>query len=49
MQSGPAPPPLHSALFAPDREPTIKAATEAEVIALRELMPVSGNHAGSAR
>jgi amidohydrolase len=49
MQSGTAPPPLHSALFAPDREPTIKAATEAEVIALRELMPVSGNHAGSAR
>jgi amidohydrolase len=49
MQSGPAPPPLHSALLAPDREPTIKAATEAEVIALRELMPVSGNHAGSAR
>jgi amidohydrolase len=49
MQSGTAPPPLHSALFAPDREPTIKAATEAEVIALRELMPVSGSHAGSAR
>jgi hippurate hydrolase len=49
MQSGTPPPPLHSALFAPDREPTIKAATEAEVIALRELMPVSASHAGSAR
>jgi amidohydrolase len=49
VQSDTPPPPLHSALFAPDREPTIKAATEAEVIALRELMPVSGSHAGSAR
>jgi hippurate hydrolase len=32
-------PSLHSALFAPDREPTIKAAIAAEVIGLRELMP----------
>ena len=34
-----APPSLHSALFAPDREKTIKAAIAAEVISLRELMP----------
>jgi hippurate hydrolase len=39
MQSGAALPSLHSALFAPDREPTIRAAIAAEVIALRELMP----------
>ena len=39
QQSGTALPSLHSALFAPDREPTIKAAIEAEVITLRELMP----------
>ncbi len=31
-------PPLHSALFAPDREPTIKTAITAEVTALLELM-----------
>ena len=45
MGSGAPLPSLHSALFAPDREPTIKAAVAAEVIALRELMPAS---AGSA-
>jgi amidohydrolase len=39
MKSGASLPSLHSALFAPDREPTIKAAIAAEVIALRELMP----------
>jgi hippurate hydrolase len=39
LKSGAALPSLHSALFAPDREPTIKAAIAAEVIALRELMP----------
>jgi hippurate hydrolase len=32
-------PSLHSAQFAPDVEPTIKAAMNAEVLALRELMP----------
>jgi amidohydrolase len=41
MKSGAPLPSLHSALFAPDREPTIKAAVAAEVIALRELMPAS--------
>jgi hippurate hydrolase len=39
MKAGISPPSLHSALFAPDREPTIKGAMQAEVIALRELMP----------
>jgi hippurate hydrolase len=39
MKSGSALPSLHSPLFAPDREPTIKAAAAAEVVALRELMP----------
>jgi hippurate hydrolase len=39
-KTGAALPSLHSALFAPDREPTIKAAMHAEVVALRELMPV---------
>jgi amidohydrolase len=48
-QSGVPVPSLHSALFAPEREPTIKAAATAEVIALRELMPGPGSHAGSAR
>jgi len=42
-------PSLHSAKFAPEREPTIKAAATAEVLALRELMPAAGGHAGSAR
>jgi amidohydrolase len=32
-------PSLHSSQFAPDLEPTLKAAMAAEVIALRELMP----------
>jgi hippurate hydrolase len=40
MKTGASLPSLHSALFAPDREPTIKAAMQAEVLALRELMPV---------
>jgi amidohydrolase len=35
-------PSLHSALFAPDRQPTIETAILAEVLALRELMPVGG-------
>jgi amidohydrolase len=48
-QSGVPVPSLHSALFAPEREPTIKAAATAEVVALRELMPGPGSHAGSAR
>ncbi|MDQ6886554.1 MAG: amidohydrolase [Gemmatimonadota bacterium] len=39
MKSGAPLPSLHSSQFAPDREPTIKAAMLAEVIALRELMP----------
>ncbi|MEJ0007832.1 MAG: peptidase dimerization domain-containing protein [Steroidobacteraceae bacterium] len=41
QKSGAALPSLHSALFAPDREPTIKAAVAAEVLGLRELMPAS--------
>jgi len=48
-QSGVPVPSLHSAKFAPEREPTIKAAATAEVLALRELMPVAGGHAGSTR
>jgi amidohydrolase len=39
IKSGATLPSLHSSQFAPDREPTIKAAMTAEVIALRELMP----------
>jgi hippurate hydrolase len=38
MKSGTALPSLHSSQFAPDREPTLKAAIAAEVLALRELM-----------
>jgi hippurate hydrolase len=38
MKAGTQMPSLHSALFAPDREPTIKTAMLAEVLALRELM-----------
>jgi amidohydrolase len=45
MKSGAALPSLHSALFAPDREPTIKAAGAAEVITLRELMPANAGFA----
>ena len=41
MKTGAALPSLHSALFIPDREPTIKAAVTAEVIMLRELMPAA--------
>ena len=40
--SGTALPGLHSALFAPDRERTLKAAITAEVLSLRELMPARG-------
>jgi amidohydrolase len=39
MKSGEQLPSLHSSQFAPDREPTIKTAILAEVLALRELMP----------
>ena len=42
LKSGATLPSLHSPLFAPDREPTIKAAVAAEVIMLRELMPPQG-------
>jgi hippurate hydrolase len=38
-KGGPPLPSLHSSTFAPDLEPTLKAAMEAEVLALRELMP----------
>jgi hippurate hydrolase len=41
MKSGATLPSLHSPLFAPDREPTIKAAVAAEVVSLRELMPAT--------
>jgi amidohydrolase len=41
MKSGAQLPSLHSSQFAPDREPTIKTAIIAEVLALRELMPAS--------
>jgi hippurate hydrolase len=39
IKSGTTLPSLHSSQFAPDREPTIKAAMMAEIIGLRELMP----------
>ena len=39
QKGGPPLPSLHSAQFAPDREPTIKAAIAAELVALRTLMP----------
>ena len=39
LKGGPPLPSLHSAQFAPDREPTLKAAIAAEVVALRELLP----------
>jgi amidohydrolase len=48
-RSGTPVPSLHSARFVPEREPTIKAAIAAEVVALRELMPASGGNARSAR
>jgi hypothetical protein len=41
MKSGSPLPSLHSALFAPDRSPTIKSAMLAEVLSLRELMPAT--------
>ncbi len=41
MKSGAPLPSLHSSQFAPDREPTIKSAMLAEVLALRELMPAA--------
>ncbi len=45
LRSGAILPSLHSALFAPDRERTIKGAVAAEVIALRELMPANATRA----
>ena len=39
LKCGASVPSLHSSLFSPDREKTIKAAIAAEVIGLRELMP----------
>jgi hippurate hydrolase len=42
MKSGATLPSLHSALFAPDLEPTLRMAITAEVLALRELMPARG-------
>jgi amidohydrolase len=47
QKAGTPPMSLHSPLFAPDREPTLKAAVTAEVLALRELMPATT--AGPAR
>ena len=47
LKSGEPLPSLHSALFAPDRGPTIKAAVAAEVIALRELMPPKAGSAAN--
>jgi hippurate hydrolase len=44
MKSGETLPSLHSSGFAPDLEPTMKAAIMAEVIALRELMPPGGGN-----
>ena len=47
-KAGVTPPSLHSPLFAPDRERTLKAAIAAEVISLRELMPgPAGSSSGS--
>ncbi len=39
MKGGSILPSLHSALYAPDREPTMKSAIAAEVLALRDLLP----------
>lgn len=39
-------PSLHSPLFAPDRERTLKTAIQTEVLSLRELMPVRAGPAG---
>jgi amidohydrolase len=40
-KGGPPLPSLHSSTFFPDLEPTMKSAMGAEVVALRELMPVT--------
>ena len=45
-KSGDTLPGLHSPLFAPDRERTLKAAITAEVLSLRELMPVVAGPTG---
>ena len=45
-KAGTTPPALHSPLFAPDRERTLKAAITAEVLSLRELMPVGAGPTG---
>lgn len=45
-KSGATLPGLHSPLFAPDRERTLKAAITAEVLSLRELMPVGAGPTG---
>ena len=45
-KSGDTLPGLHSPLFAPDRELTLKAAITAEVLSLRELMPVGAGPTG---
>jgi amidohydrolase len=45
MKGGAALPSLHSSLFAPDREPAIKSAITAEVVALRAIMPNAGSAA----
>ncbi|MEO5820344.1 MAG: amidohydrolase [Vicinamibacteraceae bacterium] len=46
-EKGGAPlPSLHSPLFAPDRERTLKGAIIAEVLSLRELMPVGSGSVG---
>lgn len=42
IKTGSTLPSLHSSLFAPDREPTIKAAIAAEVVALRAIMASVG-------
>jgi hypothetical protein len=38
-KAGVSPPSLHSPVFAPDRERTLKTAIAVEVVSLRELMP----------
>jgi amidohydrolase len=48
QKAGTSPPPLHSPLFAPDRERTLKAAVTAEVLGLRELMPARAGSGGTA-
>jgi len=45
-KSGDTLPGLHSPLFAPERELTLKAAITAEVLSLRELMPVGAGPTG---